>query len=531
MSPPNETVALTQYIRFNNKTFAQTKRRGRFPRRPAKPTFAQQLHQERDGEKMVSTFFGLETARRGMQVHQRALDITGHNLANASTPGYSRQEVLITTTYPYTNPTMYSANTPGQLGTGAAVDIIRRVKDEYMDNNLRKAITDTAYWEEQISFLQRAEASFAEPASAGIAQRITDFFATWMDLNNTPQDPGIKAAVVELGDELASMLSFTYDQMDDIEESIYNNNASGDITGKLQDQVDLLNTTLTEISQLTKAIKKVYSVGQQPNDLLDKRDQLLEKLSAFGPVDVTFDTQDGKPTGDISLKLFGQTIDMTDLKKFTLSADADEKIILNYDSAHVINLTDNCANTTLGGGLLGLENARQELMQYKEMLNDIAEIFQNKITSVIEGMPGENFFTGTLETGDFQVNSVLKDEPEKLDGTMAQDIANLRDDDISEMFAPTHPLYAKHSSKEYTIEEYFATLVTQVGANAKSTDSVAGNQNAIRQQIESLRDSVSGVSVDEELTKMIQYQYGFQASARMINTLDQMLDVVINRLF
>jgi flagellar hook-associated protein 1 FlgK len=470
---------------------------------------------------MAGTFFGLEIARRGMQVHQAALEITGHNLANASTKGYSRQEVIITASNPYTNPTMNSANTPGQLGTGAVVDNIRRIKDEYMDNNVRKAITDTAYWEEQISFLQRAEASFAEPAAAGIGQRIADFFKTWMDLNNTPQDPGIKSAVVELGDELASMMSFTYGQLDDIEKSIYS-----PADGKMRTQVDLLNSTLTEISQLTETIKKIYMVGQQPNDLLDKRDLLLEQLSTFGPVKVTFDTKDGKPTGDMTLTLFNQPIDLGNIEEFSLSEENGE-IKLDYGNTEVINLTAKHDDSDQAGGLLGLEHTRQKLIHYKDMLNDMANTMKEeieKINLIDDPANGEspaaipNFFTGTLEEGSFQVNQQLKDNPALLEGKKAQQIANLRDRDIS-------------TDKPFTIEEYFAMLVTDIGANAKSTDSVAGNQIAIRQQIEGLRDAVSGVAIDEELTKMIQYQYGFQASARMINTLDQMLDVVINRLF
>jgi len=126
---------------------------------------------------MPGTWFGLETARRGMKLNQYALDITGHNLANASTTGYSRQEAVITATDPYTLPDMNTNPvTPGQIGTGVEVSSIRRVKDQYLDNNVRRSTTDSAYWNDQISVLQRTEASFAEPASEGINDRITSFF-------------------------------------------------------------------------------------------------------------------------------------------------------------------------------------------------------------------------------------------------------------------------------------------------------------------------------------------------------------------
>ena len=134
---------------------------------------------------MTSTWFGLEIARRGMMLNQRALDITGHNLANAETPGYTRQEAVISPTDPYTRPDLASWVTAGQLGTGAEVSSVRRIKDEYLDNNVR--CTTDALTESQLPVLQLAEASIAEPAADGIGDRITDFFRAWMDLNNSPR--------------------------------------------------------------------------------------------------------------------------------------------------------------------------------------------------------------------------------------------------------------------------------------------------------------------------------------------------------
>ncbi|MBM7856055.1 flagellar hook-associated protein 1 FlgK [Desulfohalotomaculum tongense] len=473
---------------------------------------------------MPGTFFGIETARRGMNVHQNALDITGHNLANASTPGYSRQEAVITAADPYANPTLDSSVTPGQFGTGAEVTMIRRVRDEYLDNSVRNAATAHYYWEDQISVLQRAEACFAEPASAGIGQRIVDFFKSWMDLNNTPQDPGTKASVVQVGEELASLMSAAYKQLDDVEKSVAAVNSAvtpPQVTGgKLADQVNQVNDLLGQINNLNTAIVKIYAAGQQPNDLLDKRDRLLEELSGYGPVEVTFETANGKPTGEITeLKFLG--MDITSLNnKLELAVDnssGGEEMVLEYGS-ETVNLTDSCYDSSRGGSLLGLERARQQLMGFKEKLNDIATSMRDKIAAV----SSPPFFVGDLQSddfGDFGVNSALVDSPELIDGTKAKDIANLRDEDIDPV------------TKPFTFEEYYSRLVTEVGGSVKAAGGIADSQLAISQQITALRDSVSGVAIDEELTRMIQFQYGFQASARMINTLDGMLDVIINRLF
>lgn len=565
---------------------------------------------------MAGTFFGLETARRSLKTHQYALHITGHNLANASTPGYTRQEVVLSPTNPFAKPSLNGANTPGQLGTGVGIDMIRRVRDEYLDNNVRRAAADSAYWQEQVAFLQRAEASFAEPTSDGIGQRMVDFFKSWMDLNNTPQNPGIKAAVVQLGDELASMMTYTYNQLDDIAKSIerpkldvyanrvsggtspsqlliggnysgFNNasylvkidgiNEAGKVTsavystnggetwhsagvdeiqnmirlpddieialpanmsgtadniyqfnaysehakGKLGMQVERMNEVLREIKDLTHNIEMVYGVGRQPNDLLDKRDLLLEELSSFGPVHVDHATVNGKPTGGLAnLTFFGQQLDLKNLKQFSLETDGG-KIQLKYHDINLINLTDQCYDTNKGGSLLGLERARQELINYKVMLNGIATNLRDAIKAVNSSPPAADFpdfFTGDLASGDFRVSKVLISNPAFLDGTKAHGVSKLRDTNISQ-------------DRPFTFEEYYGTLITLVGGNARSTSGVAANQTAIKAQIEGIRDSVSGVSIDEELTKMIQFQYGFQAASRMVSTIDQMLDVIINRLF
>jgi flagellar hook-associated protein 1 FlgK len=469
---------------------------------------------------MPGTWLGLETSRRGMMVQQRALDTTGHNLANATTQGYSRQEVVIIPTDAYSNPTWDSSVTPGQLGTGTDVNMIRRVINEYLDHQMRRTNTDTSYWEEQISVLERAEASFAEPSSEGIGDSIVDLYKGWMDLNNTPQDPGIKAAVVQLGDALATLMSYTYNQLEDVQNTVADiTDVSGSpeiTTGMQKQQVDRVNEILVQVRDLTVSIKKIYELNQQPNDLLDKRDQLLEELSKYAPVSVTYETRAGKPpTGEISqLTFMGVDLDLNCIGDETLSLSTDgDTVTLSIDGTE-LNLTDNRYDIAQGGSFLGVERARQDLIRFKAMLNDIAINLRDKISAQL----GQDFFTGDLATGDFAVNSELVDDPSQLDGTKAQLVSNTRGEDID-------------ADRPYTIEEYFSILLTDLAGCVKGVNDMAANQAAIKKQITDLRDSVAGVSMDEELTKMLQFQYGFQASARMINALDGMLDVIINKLF
>ncbi|KJS15930.1 MAG: hypothetical protein VR69_11790 [Peptococcaceae bacterium BRH_c4b] len=480
---------------------------------------------------MPSTWLGIETSRRGMMVHQRALDTTGHNLANASTTGYSRQEVVITPTDPYSNPTLNSSVTPGQIGTGTKVQMIRRVTDEYLQNNVLKTANDSSYWENQVSVLQQAETTFAEPETDGIDADLVDFFTSWMDLENSPQDSGVKGVVVEAGDGLAKLMGTTYNQLESIQNNVAKMDAAGTgvDSGALKDKVDKANDILEQIRDLTVAIKKIYMLNQQPNDLLDQRDQLLEQLSEIGPIEVKYSMDaNGQPTGDFdTLNFFGcdvKTVLSGDSLNLSVDSSNDHIHLNITDSTGAVtdkDLTADCATNT-SGSLLGLEESRQLIIDYKNKLDELATELSAQIKAVdpVQGAP-DDFFTGTLAGHDFGVATNLLDDPSILDGTKAGDVAALRDADIS--FTGV--------SNQCTFEEYYSTITSEAGADAKKTNDMYSTLSAIRTQVANLKESVSGVSTDEELTKMLQYQYGFQASARVVNTIDGMLDVIINKLF
>jgi flagellar hook-associated protein 1 FlgK len=475
---------------------------------------------------MPGTFFGLEIARRGLQVHRTAMDITGHNVANANTPGYTRQEAVITATGPYANPTLGSRLLPGQLGTGVEAFMIRRIKNEYLDVQARDSISSREFWQVQEDLFARIEAVFAEPGASGIASTLTKFFNTWQDLNNTPQDPGVKAAVAETGDELATMMREAYQQLEDIAESILKIEQDGgsiNVTGgQLKDQVDTVNEILRQIRELTEAIKRVYAQGNQPNDLLDKRDLLLDRLAEYGPVSVTYLTDGGKPTGEIALTFFGVDVRAADVT-VELVPDVEassERIKLKEvklqigSNENIINLTNYPANQPKVGSLAGLEETRAKIDGYMESLNKLSEALRNAVNGALE----QEFFTSlsSLEDGNFAVKSDILSNPSTIKGERALYVARLATIGQADLGGAT-------------FGEYFHALLADIGARSGSAADMAGSRRAVAEQVESLRQSVSGVNLDEELSRLIQYQYGYQASARVLAAIDEMLDYLINR--
>jgi len=478
---------------------------------------------------LPGTFFGLEIGRRGLQTHQKSLDVTGHNLANSSTEGYSRQEAVYSVTDPYTSPDLDSMATAGQLGSGVQTSMIRRIRDQYLDPQVRTSNKDRFYWEDQTFVLSRVEASFAEPAADGIQDQLVEFFKGWQNLNNNPQDPGVKASVEEVGVQLVSLMSYTYRQLGDIQESIVKPGTLPNVeSGQLKDQVGRVNDLLSQVQNLTEDIARIYRVGQQPNDLLDKRDLLLDELAKFGPLSVVNGTTDGKPNGEVTLTYFGLTITTVPRSQttFSLRLNDQEGPLYGHLELHeasvgkVIDLTAESGNTVMGGSLLGLESSRQSIIGFRDILDDIAVTLRDQIRNKNSAPPPAgtpDFFLGSLATGDYRVNEAVASDPSIIDGKKAALIAGIRNENMS-------------AERDYTLEECYGLLVTNVGNRARGTDNMAANQQAIQEQMYNLRESVSGVSVDEELTRMIQFQYGYQASARVVDMMDEILEVIINRL-
>ncbi|GAB6180146.1 hypothetical protein JCM14036_14650 [Desulfotomaculum defluvii] len=594
---------------------------------------------------MPGTWFGLEIARRGTQVYRKAMDVTGHNITNANTPGYSRQEAVIKPTDPWTRPDFSTQMTPGQLGTGSEVVEVRRIRDQYLDVQSRQSGSYEGYWEKKLDMAKRMETVFLEPDGRGLQTTLLNFFNDWQDLNNNPQDLGVKKAVKESGDELATIFRQMNSQLANINDSV---------NGSLEYQVNEVNRLTTQIAELTNTIMNVKYNGAQPNDLLDERDNLLDQLSKYGHLNVT--TEDN---GSIEIRFIESAAILVcntgnnhvEAAKLTLVTDAGlEKneyhlAINNQDVVNLTALADYYPQGPEGAGkgsILGQESARLENLSVSNKLDTLAKAIIERVNEK-SGLPGPadvqkpfNFFTGT-GAANISLGEEIKSNPEVIIGENALAVTQLRSTPIRTLTATADlrngisfnstnlsktkfTLELPNGVKQYinfardagisdgfltfteikdklqtvldkrfgqgevtvgdngmgqlvltanngdgsfkleidtesdilfydlktnenpglktlsttvldtTFENYYQGIVGQVGALVDHHDNMLENQQAIGQQVEALRQSVSGVSLDEELTKVIQYQYGYQACARMISIQDEMLDYLINRI-
>ncbi|MBG9544719.1 hypothetical protein ABE29_18735 [Cytobacillus firmus] len=221
---------------------------------------------------MPSTFHGLEVGKRGMTTQQAALYTTGHNIANANTPGYSRQRVNFVQTEPYPPASMNRPQIPGQMGTGVQAGSIQRIRDSFIDDQYRGENNKLGYWEAKRQALSSMEAIMNEPTEQGLANTLDQFWSSLQDLSVTPQDSGARSVVRQRGIAVSSTFNYAYNSLKAVQEDY---KTEIDITQKS------INSILNQINQVNQQIGDVEVHGYLPNDLYDQRDRLVDELSTY----------------------------------------------------------------------------------------------------------------------------------------------------------------------------------------------------------------------------------------------------------
>jgi flagellar hook-associated protein 1 FlgK len=248
---------------------------------------------------MLNSFFGLEMGKRALNAFRRGIEVAGHNVSNVDTDGYSRQRVNLSTTDPYTVPGLTSPAIAGQIGTGVKIDEIIRIRDEFLDFQYRSELSTLGYWSKINSLYETVQLYIAEPQGDGIRAGFDTFWTSLMELQKNPESVAIRESAVQSAKSLGTMIDTLvkgYDQYASI------------VNTEVQSLVTEANSLLYEVAALNKEIYHVKALGQNPNDLLDKRDLVLDKLTEMLDVDIQEPFQNGDITGEFFLTLNGRTL-------------------------------------------------------------------------------------------------------------------------------------------------------------------------------------------------------------------------------
>ncbi|MCK4804659.1 MAG: flagellar hook-associated protein FlgK [Spirochaetes bacterium] len=221
---------------------------------------------------MQSTFAGIELGKKSLMAHQAALHVTGHNISNAETEGYSRQKITLEVFDPLYVPGLTRELTPGQIGQGVQVEKVLRARDMLLEDRILSESNGLAYWKEMNDWLYQVELIHNEPTDKSIMNVLDKFWASWQELANNPEEIGAREAVREYGNALTGHIKHNYAALkalrDNVEETV-------------KARITEINSLAKQIAHLNGEILNSESVGDNPNDLWDKRDLLVEKLAGL----------------------------------------------------------------------------------------------------------------------------------------------------------------------------------------------------------------------------------------------------------
>lgn len=226
---------------------------------------------------MSSTFMGLEIGKRGLMSHQQALHVTGHNISNAENKEYSRQRVVISSADPIYAPAFNRANVAGQIGQGSNVEVIERIRDSFIDDRIVAEKNTMGYWKSKNDFIYQVEAIYNEPSDQSLRSRMDALWGAWQELSKYPEERSTREVVKEKGVHLANEVNNIFRQLYSLRE---------DADRQVVQKVEQINIYAADIRNLNERIQKAEALGDRPNDLLDKRDALIEKLSELVNVSV-----------------------------------------------------------------------------------------------------------------------------------------------------------------------------------------------------------------------------------------------------
>ncbi|KMT21687.1 flagellar hook-associated protein FlgK [Clostridium cylindrosporum] len=219
---------------------------------------------------MSGLFYTFSIAKRGMAAQQTSLHVTSHNVSNSNTIGYSKQRATHKTTDPFPMPALNNPVGPGQLGTGVEVSEITRARDEFIDNSIRRETSNLLTYSSRDQFLNSIESIINEPGDTGLSNSLTKFWDAWQGLSTNPENATSRKLVVSNATALGDSFRQTYTQLEELEK---------DLSQLQRDHIFSVNSILNQVSELNEQIKQITINGQMPNDLMDRRDALLDNLS------------------------------------------------------------------------------------------------------------------------------------------------------------------------------------------------------------------------------------------------------------
>jgi len=461
---------------------------------------------------MTNIYGLLSIGQSALLTQQKAIDITGNNIANVNTPGYSRQRLNIKQNSP--------VRADGQtMSTGVTADTgIQRFYDQFLGAQLNGENESLGRWEAQKQALERAELMFDDSESNGLSSAMGAFWNAWQDLSNNPSGVAERTSLISAGQYLATTFNQTYNNLRDLQ---------SDIDTHVTNIVSDINEIADRIAELNRKVNQVEVTGHNANDFRDERDQLVLELSKLieiqsfedGDGNINVSVGNGKPLVDGTA-----TWDLT-----TADNGGVQDVFWQAADGSTVNITGQITSGELKGWIYSRDTSIDDYMTRLDtlganLISQVNTLHAAGTTLDSVTTTGVNFFTGSGAVN-MTVNSAIEANSDLIAAAGAGEglpggnstaiaIAGLQS-------AATMP-------GSSTFDAYYNSLVGQVGADVQAADFNQNHQETMVKNLKEYRQEVSGVSLDEEMVNLIQFQQAYSAAAKLITTADEMVDTLLS---
>lgn len=453
----------------------------------------------------MSGLFGmLELGRRALLAHRNAMNVTSNNIANAATPGYSRQQANLVSTMPLQNAQGFF------LGTGVTVDAVYRLRDRFIDVQYRQTQGSLGSAGLKQNVLQQVEGAFNEPSDAGLQAVMARFFNSFQELATHPEEPGPRNTVIRQATALAQTF----------------NRLNADLTRQQQNLAQDVSSRVSRINELTRSIADLNtqigsarSAGHQPSELLDQRDMLIDQLSRLANITASQDSQ-----GNMLVSIGGMMVAGN-------GASTPIQATMNGGVLRVTSVGGQDVQVTGGelGGILEMHNTviPSQLSQLDTMTNALVTRM-NAVHSAGFGLgnpppTGVALFTGTT-AATISLSAQVQSDPNLLAASADGSPGN--NQNALDLFGvSTERLLDGNTT---TLSQYYSRIVSTLGTTVTTVSGTARGAEMVLAQLTAQRESVSGVSLDEEMTNMIRFQRSYEAAARVISTTNELFQTILN---
>jgi|tagenome__1003787_1003787.scaffolds.fasta_scaffold20959314_1 flagellar hook-associated protein 1 FlgK len=459
----------------------------------------------------MSGMKGLNTALTALYAHQRAIETTAQNVANANTEGYTRQRVNTASVAAPATPAIHSRSV-NEVGGGVQIISIERLHDVFLDQRANQENATGSSLTKTAQIMANVENAFAEPTDNGLAAQLGEFWNGWQDLANHPEDPAARTQLLQRASTLSDGVKKLDSDLVALRDSA---------TGELKTTVNQVNSMAKQIGELNNAVRTANQNGLNANDLSDQRDLLVSKLAKlaggtvrpgeYGTTDVYLGNQALVRGSEVN-GIAAPTVDASGNVAVQWALDGST-VDFNGGEAQALR---NAVNVTLSD---------TNPAGYRKKLADVANSIRSAVNTQhaagrdlqTPSQAGGQFFTGT--GADLTVNPAVLANPSlvaaasatggQYDGTNADAIADLA-------AAPGGP------------DQLYSALVVGLGVEADTINRRSAIQADVVEQADAAKQSASGVNLDEEMANLVSYQHAYSAAARVLTAVDEMLQELIN---